>query len=561
MSSSRKPCANNPDHFCYICGKYCPEKQLNNITGFVKQAYKAYFGQQLGQQDKCWVPHKVCKTCVESLRYWSKGERKGLPFGIPMAWGEPRNHLDDCYFCAVNVKGMNRYKKRSWLYPNVQSVKPPTLHSENLPIPVFTSLSAEYSNDVEMLDSYSQNDNNSENEFEECSSTFQGFSQGEQNDLIRDLHLSKKSAELLASRLKEKRCLQPGVTITTYRNRERDILPFFTEANDIVYCNDISGLLNLMGLPIYQPKDWRLFIDSSKKSLKCVLLHNGNKLASIPIGHSTKLKEDYENVKLVLEKISYYQHKWSVCVDLKMVNFLLGQQSGYTKYPCFLCLWDSRARNEHWSRTDWPSRMNMTVGKVNIVHEPLISREKIILPPLHIKLGLIKQFVKALDTNGDCFKYICQTFPGLSTEKLKAGVFDGPQIRTLINNDDFTNHMTQVEVEAWISFVSVVKNFLGNNKAKNYAEIVSKMLQNFQKLGANMSIKVHYLHSHLDKFPDNLGDYSEEQGERFHQDIKIMEERYQGRWDSHMMADYCWNLQRDCPNKNYQRKSHTKRFS
>ena len=41
-----------------------------------------------------------------------------------------------------------------------------------------------------------------------------------------------------------------------------------------------------------------------------------------------------------------------------------------------------------------------------------------------------------------------------------------------------------------------------------------------------MSIKVHFLQSHLDRFPENLGDFSEEQGKRFHQDIKVMEERY-----------------------------------
>ena len=46
----------------------------------------------------------------------------------------------------------------------------------------------------------------------------------------------------------------------------------------------------------YFPHDWRLFIDSSKRSLKCVLLHNGNKLDSIPIAHSTKMKEDYNNI-------------------------------------------------------------------------------------------------------------------------------------------------------------------------------------------------------------------------------------------------------------------------
>ena len=120
--------------------------------------------------------------------------------------------------------------------------------------------------------------------------------------------------------------------------------------------------------------------------------------------------------------------------------------------------------------------------------------------------------------------------------------------------------MTVPESEAWESFVSVVENFLGNHKAPNYEEIVQNMLTNFQTLGANMSIKLHYLRNHLDKFPDNLGNYSEEQGERFHQDLKVMEERYQGRWDCHMTADYCWSLKRDCPRKNYKRKALKRRF-
>ena len=70
-----------------------------------------------------------------------------------------------------------------------------------------------------------------------------------------------------------------------------------------MYCNNIGGLLLQMGLPEYSPEDWRLFIDSSKRSLKCVLLHNGNKYACVPIGHSTTMKEQYQNVKQVLQKI------------------------------------------------------------------------------------------------------------------------------------------------------------------------------------------------------------------------------------------------------------------
>ena len=61
-----------------------------------------------------------------------------------------------------------------------------------------------------------------------------------------------------------------------------------------------------------------------------------------------------------------------------------------------------------------------------------MGRVKILFPPLRIKLGLIKQFTNALDKDGDCFAYLYQDFPGFTIEKLKAGIFDYPQIRQLI---------------------------------------------------------------------------------------------------------------------------------
>ncbi|GFW51249.1 uncharacterized protein TNCV_3595311 [Trichonephila clavipes] len=74
-----------------------------------------------------------------------------------------------------------------------------------------------------------------------------------------------------------------------------------------------------------------------------------------------------------------------------------------------------------------------------------------------------------------------------------------------------------------------------------------------------MSVKVHFLHSHLDYFPENLGAVSEEQGQRFHQDIKEMECRYQGRWNVNMMADYCWMLKREI-SQEHSRKSTKRSF-
>jgi hypothetical protein len=72
-----------------------------------------------------------------------------------------------------------------------------------------------------------------------------------------------------------------------------------------------------------------------------------------------------------------------------------------------------------------------------------------------------------------------------------------------------------------------------------------------------MSLKVHFLNSHLDFFPETLGAVSDEHGETFHQD---MEKWYQGKFSLSMLADYCWTLKRDVPQATYSRKSTTVTF-
>ena len=112
--------------------------------------------------------------------------------------------------------------------------------------------------------------------------------------------------------------------------------------NKLCYCTNIPGLFTSLGLP-HNPSDWRLFIDSSKRSLKGVLLHNGNKYPSIPIVHSVHLKESYDNMELLLEAIKYNEYQWSLCGDLKVIGLLMGMQAGSPKYCCIFCLWDSLA--------------------------------------------------------------------------------------------------------------------------------------------------------------------------------------------------------------------------
>jgi hypothetical protein len=535
----RRKCINKPDMFCYICGKYIFKGQQRKIDAFVKSAYLAYFKIKLGDQDKIWAPKKVCNSCTTNLRLWLSGKREKMGFAIPMIWREPQNHDNDCYFCSVNITGHSKKDCNKIIYPNLNSAIRPVSHGDELPIP-------KPPENIDILESDSPETDEKDKEYiyEQNNDTPQKFTQEELNDLIRDLKLTKDDAQKLGAKLKSKNLLTENTKFSWYRHREKEFAPNFIESDSMVFCSNVKPLVEQLGFH-WESSKWRLFIDSSKHSLKGVLLNNLNEYPSIPIAYSTTLKETYETLKKMLQNINYSQYKWEIVGDFKVIGLLLGQQGGYTKFPCYLCEWDSRAREKHWQVKNWPKRTAFISGIKNIIHQPLVDSQKIIMPPLHIKLGLMKQFVKALPKDGACFNYLCLKFPALSQEKLKEGIFIGPQINNLFKDQEFEKRMKLHEKKTWKSFKSVCENFLGNKKDPNYKQLVKQMLDNFYKLGCNMSLKVHCLHSHLDIFPDNMGKISDEHGERFHQEIKFMEKRYHSLWSRNMLADYCWMLKRE----------------
>ena len=317
-------------------------KQRNSITDFVKNIYKSYFGLVLSNQDKTWAPHKICTTCLLELRKWSKGQKNSFKIVSPVLWREPNDHVKDCYFCCCDITGYNSKNKRDINYPNVSPVTPAIFGDSKMVQPPVPALQIENSDcDIEEEDVHQ-----SDPEFHGDSDACQLFSQSHLNDLTRDLNLPKDAAELLGSRLKERSMLAPGTSFSWYRHREKDFLPFFAEDEDLVFCKDIPGLTKMYDIE-YDSNEWRLFIDSSKRSLKAVLLHNGNTYALLPVAHSVHLKECFENLEKLLTNIAYEQHGWMLCGDLKIISMLLGQQGGYTKYPCFLCEWDSRDKQHH----------------------------------------------------------------------------------------------------------------------------------------------------------------------------------------------------------------------
>jgi len=177
---------------------------------------------------------------------------------------------------------------------------------------------------------------------------------------------------------------------------------------------------------------------------------------------------------------------------------LLGLQLGYTKFPCFLCEWDSRDKAHHYVKRIWPARKILEPGHKNVKHHSLVESSTILLQPLHNKLGLMKNFVKTMDLNGTAFLYVRQKLPLLSDGQIREGVFTGPDIRSLLRDEVFERIITGDEQRVWHAFREVVTGFLGNRRADNYKDLIEELLSSYQKLGCNMSMKIHFQSSHLD---------------------------------------------------------------
>ncbi len=99
------------------------------------------------------------------------------------------------------------------------------------------------------------------------------LTEGELNDIVRDLKLSKKQAELLGSRLNGWNVLREDTKVCLYRGRHDEFKDFFSQEDSEEFLNDVCSVMEVLGHE-FIPDPWRLFIDSSKVSLKVVLLHN-----------------------------------------------------------------------------------------------------------------------------------------------------------------------------------------------------------------------------------------------------------------------------------------------
>ena len=130
-----------------------------------------------------------------------------------------------------------------------------------------------------------------------------------------------------------------------------------------------------------------------------------------------------------------------------------------------------------------------------------------------------------MDFEGEVFQEIRLIFSWLSEAKIKGGIFVGPQTNTMLKSKTLEEKMNETEKEAWQAFRGVVDEFLGNKKNPNCKKLVKKLIKSYQNMDCRMSVKLHFLCSHLDFFQENVGDFSEEHGVKFHRGIEPMERR------------------------------------
>lgn len=578
-------CKSSLNLFCYVCGHFLPKSstKFGSLSDDFKLLYSKYFDGFEIDTDPWFVPKHVCRTCYTTLLDWKKSKGKiQMRFRVPMYWVMPRGGVHDesnCYACANHIGGQNKKKMKKHIYKSVESAQIPLEHikdDETNTYVTYKTVTPDIISTSTLVTRQTATSVETENYsvYEPSTANWdkrpQPISEIEMDNIVASLGLSKLNSEKLARILKKKNVLAPDVRITKYRKRQEDYQNLYdiNAEKTYAYCSDPHLLMLAMFVErAYDPEEWRLFIDSSKNSLKVVLLHVSNKVPAIPLAYSTETKETHEVLARIMDDINYHQHGWKICCDLKVVTMLCGLQSGRTKYMCFLCKWVSTWKKGDAADIKYKEQLpalrdphNHEIGKFNAIADRIVpNTDKILLPLLHIKLGIVKSFIKRIYVEEKIAECLQKIFPGISDAKLKEGmhgflcsvlclfyfitfnffleihsllqlgVLNGPDIRKLISDKSFEKVLDKNIVAAWRAIKAVIKGVLGKKRAADYEARVKTMLHWFQIVGVRMSLKIHLLHAHLDKLKEQSPTESEEQGERYHQVALPFEKRYNSR--------------------------------
>jgi hypothetical protein len=226
--------------------------------------------------------------------------RHAMLFAVPMVWREPSNHATDCYFCMVPPVsgGITKKNKLTFLYPNILSALRPVPRAKEFPFPnlrknlpsiqttrtkvsrprVLPSRQRLLNHTFPTVGLLRHNHAVSHSTNWKILIAIWSCPRAKQSYWNQDLNnriFLRKMSEFLC-----------------FWSRHQQLVPFFIKVDDLVFCYDVDGLMNALGIK-HDQHEWRLFMDSLKLSLKAALLHNGNRHTFIPVGHAVHKKETH----------------------------------------------------------------------------------------------------------------------------------------------------------------------------------------------------------------------------------------------------------------------------
>ena len=190
---------------------------------------------------------------------------------------------------------------------------------------------------------------------------------------------------------------------------------------------------------------------------------------------------------------------------MHVIALIMGIQGGYTSIRAsFVCGTAEPTKNITRKLIGHLEIDTFKVRSYNIIHKPLVNPRCVLLPPLYIKLGLMKNYVKSLNKEGAAFAFLLLKFTPLLNVKIKAGIFFGPQIRSLMRDNEFELLMNEFERNSWQSLKTFIKDFLGNRRSEDYISVAEDLMKYFENLGTPCLLKMHFLRSHLNYFSEKM---------------------------------------------------------
>lgn len=150
-----------------------------------------------------------------------------------------------------------------------------------------------------------------------------------------------------------------------------------------------------------------------------MLLHKSNKWPAIPLYYATDEKEDRVTLEKLLDTIKYEEHNWKLCCDLKVVKILAGMKGGNPNHGCFKCDWNRNDPVKDQYTGEW------TGTNPDIKPDIKINMNNVLIPPLHLKLGIVQKFLNlVLKQNDETFRFLKEgMFKRRTDTRIKSGIY------------------------------------------------------------------------------------------------------------------------------------------